>query len=248
MLEVDQLVKSFQDVRAVEGLTFHVGAGEIVGLVGPNGSGKTTTIRCLCGILKPDCGQIVVNGFDLLKNEIEAKRAIAYIPEVPNPYDLLTVREHIQFVAMAFDTMDSFNAQINGLLERFDLKEKEHSLVAGLSKGMKQKLAVACAFVHNAKVFLCDEPFIGVDPKGQHALKLDLKRLRSEGCAVLISTHQLDTAERLCDRIIILKKGKKLVEGTVSELQEQARMDGKALEDIFIRLTDTSDESAALPR
>jgi len=223
MLEVTNLYKSFRNVRAVNGLSLHVQSGEIVGLLGPNGAGKTTTLRCICGILRPDAGQIVVGGFDLAKQEQQAKRLMAFIPETPNPYELLTVREHIQFVAMCYGTMDTFRERIEELLHRFDLKEKENELVATLSKGMRQKLAVACAFVHNAKVFLCDEPLIGIDPKGQHELKSELQRLRDEGCAVLVSTHQLDTAERLCDRVIIMQPDGNLRRGRLRGCQPRGR-------------------------
>ncbi len=246
MLEVTNLYKSFRNVRAVNGLSLHVQAGEIVGLLGPNGAGKTTTLRCICGILRPDAGQIIVGGYDLAKQEQQAKRLMAFIPETPNPYELLTVREHIQFVAMCYGTIDTFRERIEELLQRFDLKEKEHELVATLSKGMRQKLAVACAFVHNAKVFLCDEPLIGIDPKGQHELKSELQRLRDEGCAILVSTHQLDTAERLCDRVIIMQAGRKLAEGTLAELQTQAQMADSTLEQVFLRLTEEAKDAGAV--
>ncbi|GIV21248.1 MAG: multidrug ABC transporter ATP-binding protein [Armatimonadota bacterium] len=246
MLEVTNLYKSFRSVRAVNGLSLQVQAGEIVGLLGPNGAGKTTTLRCICGILRPDAGQIVVGGYDLATQQQQAKRLMAFIPEVPNPYELLTVREHIQFVAMCYGTMDTFRERIEELLHRFDLKEKEHELAATLSKGMRQKLAVACAFVHNAKVFLCDEPLIGIDPKGQHELKSELQRLRDEGCAILVSTHQLDTAERLCDRVIIMQAGRKLAEGTLAELQEQAQMADSTLEQVFLRLTEEAQDASAV--
>jgi len=149
-------------------------------------------------------------------------------------------------VAMCYGTMDTFRERIEELLHRFDLKEKENELVATLSKGMRQKLAVACAFVHNAKVFLCDEPLIGIDPKGQHELKSELQRLRDEGCAVLVSTHQLDTAERLCDRVIIMQAGRKLAEGTLAELQTQAQMADSTLEQVFLRLTEEAKDAGAV--
>jgi len=246
MLEVANLHKSFRNVRAVNGLSLHVQAGEIVGLLGPNGAGKTTTLRCICGILRPDAGCITVGGYDLCKQQQQAKRLMAFIPETPHPYDLLTVREHIQFVAMCYGAMNTFRERIEELLRRFDLKEKEHELVATLSKGMKQKLAVACAFVHDAKVFLCDEPLIGIDPKGQHELKSELQRLRDEGCAILVSTHQLDTAERLCDRVIILQAGRKLAEGTLAQLQELAQLANSTLEQVFLRLTEEAKDASAV--
>lgn len=246
MLEVVGLYKSFRSVRAVSGLSLHVQAGEIVGLLGPNGAGKTTTLRCICGILHPDAGRIVVGGYDLATQEQQAKRLIAFIPEVPNPYELLTVREHVQFVAMCYGTMGVFHERLEELLQRFELKEKENELVATLSKGMKQKLAVACAFVHNAKLFLCDEPLIGIDPKGQHELKSELQRLRDDGCAILVSTHQLDTAERLCDRVVIMQAGRKLAEGTLKELQAQAQMADSTLEQVFLRLTEEATDAGTV--
>lgn len=238
MLTVKNLSKSYQSLQAVSNLSFEINAGEIVGLIGPNGAGKTTTLRCICGILKPDVGQINAGGFDLFEKEINAKKLMAFIPETPNPYDLLTVREHIQFIAMCYGTMESFNARINDLLERFELKEKENELVVSLSKGMKQKLTLACAFVHNAKIFLCDEPMMGINPKGQYTIKTELQRLRDEGCAILVSTHQLDTAERLCDRVIILQKGQKIAEGTLDELKKHSNSGGVTLEEVFLHLTD----------
>jgi len=246
MLEVANLYKFFRHVRAVNGLSLHVQAGEIVGLLGPNGAGKTTTLRCICGILRPDAGQIAVGGYDLATQEQQAKRLMAFIPEMPNPYDLLTVREHIQFVAMCYGTLRTFHERIQELLDRFDLRDKENELVATLSKGMKQKLAVACAFVHDARVYLCDEPLLGIDPRGQHELKTELQRLRDEGCAILVSTHQLDTAERLCDRVIIMQAGRKLAEGTLEDLRAQSQMADSTLEQVFLRLTEEAENAAAV--
>ena len=163
---------------------------------------------------------------------------MAFVPETPNPYDLLTVREHIKFIAMCYNTLDIFDATIENLLERFDLKEKENEFSVTLSKGMKQKLMIACAFVHRAKVFLFDEPTLGLDPKSQFTLKTELYRLRAEGASLLISTHQLDTAEKLCDRVIIMQHGKKLEEGTLGELQQKATMKGSTLEEVFLHLTE----------
>jgi ABC-2 type transport system ATP-binding protein len=242
------LVKSFRGFRAVDGISFRVDAGEIVGLLGPNGAGKTTTLRCSCGILRPDSGDMRVGEYDVIRQDSEAKRLMAFIPEMPNPYELLTVREHIQFVAMCYDTMDTFYAHIDELLTRYELKAKENELVATLSKGMKQKLAVACAFVHNARVFLCDEPMMGIDPRGQHELKAELQRMSDEGAAILVSTHQLDTAERLCDRVIIMQRGRILTEGTFEELQAQSQMEGSTLEEVFLRLTEEAEsETPVVP-
>lgn len=238
MLSISHLAKYYAGVKAVDGLSFDLQPGEIVGLLGPNGAGKTTTLRCICGILRPDGGRITAGDFDLHANEGEAKRLMAFVPETPNPYDLLTVREHIKFIAMCYGTLDVFDTAIEELLNRFDLKEKEHELCVSLSKGMKQKLMIACAFVHRAKIFLLDEPMVGLDPKSQFTLKSELYRLRSDGAVLLISTHQLDTAEKLCDRAIIMQQGKKLAEGSVRELQQQAAMKGNSLEEVFLHLTE----------
>ncbi len=239
LLDVKHLTKYYRRHLAVDDLSFSVGAGEIVGLLGPNGAGKTTVLRSICGILKLSSGQVTLAGRSLQEQEIEAKRTIAFVPEVPNPYELLTVREHLHFVAMAFGARDGVDARADELLNRLDLYEKRNDLVLTLSKGMKQKLAVACGFIHDAKVLLFDEPLIGIDPKGQRELRTMIEDARDAGCAILISTHLLDTAERLCNRILILSRGTKLAEGTMAELHERAKMGEDAtLEDMFLRLTE----------
>lgn len=224
----------------MDGVSFRVEPGEIVGLLGPNGAGKTTTLRCITGILKPDSGRIQIGEYDLATQEQQAKRQLAFIPELPNPYELLTVREHMKLVAMCYDTLPLYEQRADELLQRYDLADKADALAGTLSKGMKQKLAVVCALVHDAKLFLCDEPLMGIDPRGQYTFKSELQRLRDEGCGILVSTHQLDTAERLCDRVIIMHKGRLLTEGTLSELQQRAQMEGSTLEEVFLRLTEES--------
>ncbi|MEN6371733.1 MAG: ABC transporter ATP-binding protein [Armatimonadota bacterium] len=239
MLSVRKLTKWYKTTQALEDVSFSVADGEIVGLLGPNGAGKTTTLRCITGIVEPNRGEVEVDGFLLNVNEQEVKRRLAFVPEVPNPYDLLTVMEQIRFVAMAYNTTEAFEARSEALLKRFDLYDKKDDLVLGLSKGMKQKLAVVCAFIHDAKTILFDEPLIGIDPRGAHELKEMILEARSNGCSILISTHMLDTAERLCDRIIILREGQKVAEGSLTELHERAKMGQDAsLEDVFLSLTE----------
>jgi ABC-2 type transport system ATP-binding protein len=238
MLTVSHLTKYYANLKAVDNLSFELQPGEIVGLLGPNGAGKTTTLRCICGILQPDDGAISAGGYDLKRSESQAKQLMAFVPETPAPYDLLTVREHIKFIAMCYNTLDVYEATVDDLLARFELKEKEDEFSVTLSKGMKQKLMIACAFVHRAKIFLFDEPMVGLDPKSQFTLKSELYRLRAEGASLLISTHQLDTAEKLCDRVIIMQKGKKISEGTLGELQQQATMKSNSLEEVFLRMTE----------
>lgn len=238
MLRVESLWKRFGSNWAVEDLTFEVNSGEIVGLLGPNGAGKTTTIRCVASLLQPTQGRILLDGHDVVADPVGAKQALAFVPEVSNPYDMLTVMEHLRFVAAAY-RMEEELVHAEEILKRLDLWEKRNELGASLSKGMRQKLACACAFMHKARVFCFDEPLIGLDPKGMRELKTMLMERRAQGDALLISTHQLDTAERLCDRVIILKRGRLIAEGTVRELHERLSSgEETSLEDMFLELTE----------
>lgn len=237
MLEVTSLVKQYKRFTAVDNLSFSIGSGEIVGLLGPNGAGKTTALRCIAGILRPTTGQILVNGYDVVADQARAKAGLAFVPEVPSLYELLTVEEHMRFVAMCFSTLDVFEEKKEELLERYSLVAKRNDLVATLSKGMRQKLSVACALVHNANMFLLDEPLIGIDPEGARELKDEILRARGTGSSFLISTHLLDTAERLCDRVLILQAGRKVAEGTLADLQRMSGREGESLEDVFLAIT-----------
>ena len=168
------------------------------------------------------------------------------MPETPSLYEMLTVYEHLRFVAMAYDTLEKFDERTSTLLNRFDLSEKRNDLVLSLSKGMKQKVAVAGAFIHDARVLLFDEPLIGIDPKGARELKDMMLGAKEAGCCVLVSTHMLDTAERLCDRILIMDRGRKITEGTLGQLHERAHMGEDAtLEDMFLKLTEEAGPDAA---
>ena len=237
-LVVQNLTKKYRKFSALTDLSFTVGGGEIVGLLGPNGAGKTTSLRCIAGIVRPTAGRILVGGYDLAVQEQEAKRLLAFVPEQPNPYEMLTVWEHLKFIALAYDTTDGFDERATELLARFDLTEKRDELVGALSKGMRQKLTIACAFLHRARILLFDEPLIGLDPKGARELRQRIADARDEGAAVLVSTHMLDTAQKLCDRILILRQGCKLAEGTLAELQERVHAsDDTSLEDVFLALT-----------
>lgn len=238
MLEVQRLVKDYRRLRAVNDLSFQLVGGEIVGLLGPNGAGKTSALRCIAGILKPTAGAVRINGFDIVTEQANAKRQLAFVPEVPAMYELLTVDEHLKFIAMCFDTLHIYESEGTNLLERYDLLPKRHELVATLSKGMRQKLSIACAFVHDANVLLFDEPLIGIDPAGVHEVKSEIQRAKAEGKTILVSTHLLDTAEKLCDRVIILAKGAKVAEGSLEQLRLAANLEGADLEQIFLRLTE----------
>ena len=238
MLQVSRLVKQYKKFRAVDDLSFTINQGEIVGLLGPNGAGKTTALRCVAGILKPTLGSITINGFDVVADQARAKSGLSFVPEVPSLYELLTVDEHLRFVAMCFNSLDQYEKLGVELLDRYDLTEKKDQLVATLSKGMRQKLSVACALVHNANVLLFDEPMIGIDPAGAKELKNEIVRQRNAGASVLISTHLLDTAEKLCDRVIIVARGRKVAEGTLEQLQHLSSREGQSLEEVFLALTD----------
>ncbi len=238
MLRIEGLTKTFSKFYAVNQLSFRVNGGEIVGLLGPNGAGKTTTIRCITSILQPTAGRITLDGHDIVTQTEEAKRCLAYVPEVPNPYDMLTVMEHLRFVAAAYSAEEEM-IHAEEILKRLDLWEKRNELGANLSKGMKQKLACACAFIHRPKIYCFDEPLIGIDPKGGRELKNMLQERRAAGDAVLVSTHMLDTAERLCDRVIIMNRGKVVEQGTMDELHERVKIGSNAtLEDMFLQLTE----------
>jgi ABC-2 type transport system ATP-binding protein len=247
MLQVFQLVKSYKTQVAVNDLTFTIQPGEIVGLLGPNGAGKTTALRCIAGILRPTSGHILINGHDVVLDQSQAKAGLALVPEVPSLYELLTVEEHLKFVAMCFETLQLYESSKDELLRRYHLWDKRRDLVATLSKGMRQKLSVACALVHGANVMLFDEPIIGIDPEGVRELKQEMVRAKASGAAILISTHMLDTAEKLCDRVIILRKGQKIEEGTLEELRVRHGLAGMSLEDVFLRLTGDENAAAGLP-
>ena len=239
MIVVEDLVKYYGETLAVDGLSFTVNDGEILGLVGPNGAGKTTVLRCITCIVQRTKGRIVVDGLDLATHEQDVKRRLAFVPETPSPFEMLTVEEHVRFIARAYGTTERVEERMTELLDKFELSEKRRDLVLSLSKGMKQKLAIACAFIHNATNFLFDEPLIGIDPRGVRTLKDMMMQARNDGRAVLISTHMLDTAERLCDRILILQRGVKLAEGRLDELHHRARVgEDASLEDLFLTLTE----------
>ncbi|MCC7492727.1 MAG: ABC transporter ATP-binding protein [Fimbriimonadaceae bacterium] len=246
LLRVEGLSKSYRRLLAVSELSFEVHSGELLGLLGPNGAGKTTVLRCIAGIIRPSAGRITIGGQDLAREPLAAKQQLAFVPEVPNPYELLTVGEHLEFVARVFGLADGAPQRAAELLQRLDLLEKRDELVQTLSKGMKQKLMIACGFVHDPQVILLDEPIIGIDPRGQRAIKDLLDEARRAGKAILISTHILATAEELCDSVLILNRGRKLVMGTLADLQESLKMSADAtLEELFLELTEPEEPDAA---
>jgi ABC-type multidrug transport system ATPase subunit len=232
-LWVQDLTKRYGAKLAVDRLSFGVSRGEILGLAGPNGAGKTTTLLSLAGLLRPDAGQIRWGGRPLGP---ERTRAMALIPETPEVYDMLTVWEHLVFVARSCRLQDGWRTTAEELLARLDIADQRDALGEALSKGMRQKLLVAAAVLADTPVLLLDEPMVGLDPRGQRELTTILREQRSQGRAVIVSTHLLGYIEDLCDRVLILKEGRALALGTVAELLAGA--DGKSLEDRFLEIVE----------
>jgi ABC-type multidrug transport system ATPase subunit len=230
-LAVSGLVKRFGKKTAIDDLSFAVAGGEIVALLGPNGAGKSTTFACLAGLARPDAGTIRFDGRLL---ESDRGRTVAVIPETPDVYPLLTVWEHLVFVARLCRLDAGWEARGEALLARFAMLDERDTVGNALSKGMRQKTLIAATVLAGTPVLLLDEPMIGLDPRGQRELREMLTELRSAGKALMISTHQLESAEALSDRILVLNHGKLVASGTVEELR--AHRTG-SLEDIFLELT-----------
>ncbi|MFN2527771.1 MAG: ABC transporter ATP-binding protein [Candidatus Baltobacteraceae bacterium] len=204
-LVVDGLTKSFKNTLAVDSLSFEVKGGEIVGLLGPNGAGKSTTFLCLAGLLRPDSGTLSLGGTALGPDR---GRSIALIPETPEVYDMLTVWEHLVFVAKSCRLSGGWQSKGEQLLRRFGLYEKRNELGQALSKGMKQKTLIAATVLADAPVMLFDEPMVGLDPLGQRELREIMRDLRERGTALMMSTHMLASAQAICDRLLIMKEGR----------------------------------------
>jgi ABC-2 type transport system ATP-binding protein len=235
---VENFHKNYGDVVAVAGISFEVEPGTILGLVGPNGAGKTTTMRALAGILQPTRGSLAINGHDLASDPIPAKAALAYIPDDPRLFDQLTIWEHLQFIAAAYRVTD-WKPRAEELIKQFDLTEKRDSPCSDLSRGMRQKVAICCAYVHEPKAIMFDEPLTGLDPYGIRTIKESIRNRAAAGAAVMISSHLLSLVEDLCTAILVLNKGKQVLHATMDELREQANLDGRkeSLEELFFRLT-----------
>lgn len=237
-LQVDSLGKVYGALRAVDGLSFEVKAGEIVGLVGPNGAGKTSTLRCLAGVLPPTAGTIRIAGHDLGKNPVAAKRELAFLPDEPKLFDYLTVNEHLNLIARIYGVA-GWEAKAKALLEELELVGKDKALPGELSRGMRQKLMIACGFLHDPRLILLDEPLTGLDPFGIRNTKKALKARAQSGAALLLSSHLLPLVEELCDRVLVIAGGKRVAFGTLDEIraQLQGAGEGASLEELFIHIT-----------
>lgn len=236
-LLVEGFTRRYDKFLAVEELSFAVAAGEILGLVGPNGAGKTTTLRSIAGILPLQAGRVRVAGRDLAREEVAAKQALAWSPDDPQPFDTLTVEEHLEFTARLYGVRD-WRERGQALLARFELTEKRQSLGGELSRGMRQKLSLCCAWLVRPRVLLMDEPLSGLDPRGIRSAKNALREIAAEGTAVILSSHLLELIEELAHRILILDRGRRVFLGTLDEARRAANAaEGTSLEDVFIAVT-----------
>ncbi|HXR92442.1 MAG TPA: ABC transporter ATP-binding protein [Steroidobacteraceae bacterium] len=242
MIEITGLAKAFGDFTAVHDLSFSVQRGEVLGLVGPNGAGKTTTLRMMAGIIPPTAGDVRIAGHDLAREPIAAKRELAFFPDEPRLFDYLTVRQHLAFVARLYGVADH-EALAGPLLEELEIADRADRLPAELSRGMKQKLAIACGLLHSPTVMIFDEPLTGLDPLGIRRMKDSILRRARAGAAVVLSSHLLHLLEEVCSHVLILKKGQRIAYDTMARVHAQfSNGDAAAsLEDVFIRATGGSE-------
>src|SRR5438094_939779 len=235
---VEHLRRVYGSFAAVDDLSFTVAGGEIVGLIGPNGAGKTTTLRTLAGILKPTAGRIVIDGHDMASDPLGAKQRLAFMPDEPHLFEYLTVEEHLRLIGRLYAVRD-FEARAQALLEELELSGREKLLPGELSRGMRQKVVIACGLVRDAAVLLFDEPLTGLDPIGIRRMRHTIVARGREGAAILLSSHLLHLVEEICTRVIIMDHGKKVADGTFAELASRADLAvaGSNLEQIFLQVT-----------
>jgi len=238
MIEVEALAKRYGTFTAVAGLSFSVSPGQVLGLVGPNGAGKTSALRCITGIIPMNAGAVRIAGHDLTSDPVAAKRGLAFFPDEPRLFDYLTVRQHLAFVARIYG-VEGHEALAEPLLAELELADKADVLPVELSRGMKQKLVIACGLLHSPKAMFFDEPLTGLDPLGIRRMKDSIVRRARQGAAVVLSSHLLHLLEEVCTHVLILKKGEKVANGTLAEVAAQFS-NGEAnvgLEEVFIRAT-----------
>lgn len=240
-ISFQHLVKTYgrSGTLAVNDLTLEIGSGEIVGFLGPNGAGKTTTIKMLVGILPPDNGSVSVAGIDVWKEPLSAKRHIGYVPDAPEPYGRLTGREYVRFVADVYQVNPATREQrLEELAMSFELEDALGDRIQSYSRGMKQKISLVAALIHQPKVWVLDEPMVGLDPKSAHLLKERMRQHCDAGNTVFFSTHVLDVAERVCDRVAIIHRGRVIADGTVEALRAlRGNAGAESLEQLFLELT-----------
>ena len=232
MLKIEHLTKAYGEKKAVDDLNLHIAPGEIYGFIGHNGAGKTTTLKSVAGILQFDAGEITIDGISIKENPLECKRRFAYIPDNPDLYDYMTGIKYLNFIADIFGVGENERqARIRKYADAFELTDDLAQPIAAYSHGMKQKLAIISAWLHQPKLILMDEPFVGLDPKASHLLKEMMREVCDEGGAIFFSTHVLEVAEKLCDKVAIIKSGRLIRSGTMEEVKGD-----ESLEDVFLEL------------
>ena len=235
MLKIEHLTKKYSDKNAVDDLTLHIAPGEIYGFIGHNGAGKTTTIKACCGILQFDEGQIYVDGISVKENPLACKKMIAYLPDNPDLYEFMTGIQFLNFIADVLELPAEVRQErIHAYAEMFGLTGDLAQPIAAYSHGMKQKLAIISALIHDPKLILMDEPFVGLDPQSAHVLKEQMRNICDRGGAIFFSTHVLEVAEKLCDKVAIIKKGKLIRSGSMEEVKGD-----ESLESVFLELEET---------
>jgi ABC-2 type transport system ATP-binding protein len=238
MIAIHDLVKRYGTFAAVDGISLDVASGEIHGFLGPNGAGKTTTIRMVAGLLKPTSGRIVVNGHDLAAEPASAKASLGFIPDRPFLYEKLTAGEFLRFHGGLYGLDGaSVGERVHEMLELFELRRWENELVESFSHGMKQRLVMCAAFLHRPQAVLVDEPMVGLDPRGARLIKDIFRRMSARGVAILMSTHTLEVAQEMCDRISIILQGRIIACGTVAEVRAMAGNPDDQLTSVFLKLT-----------
>lgn len=234
MLKIENLTKVYGDKKAVDDLSLHIAPGEIYGFIGHNGAGKTTTLKSVAGILQFDSGEIYINGRSIKEQPLECKKDIAYIPDNPDLYDFMSGIKYLNFIADIFDVGAEERAErIRKYADTFELTESLAEPIAAYSHGMKQKLAIIAAWLHTPRLIIMDEPFVGLDPKAAHILKKMMREECDNGGAIFFSTHVLEVAEKLCDKVAIIKAGRLIRSGTMEEVKGD-----ESLEQVFLELED----------
>ncbi|HZY46286.1 MAG TPA: ABC transporter ATP-binding protein [Candidatus Bathyarchaeia archaeon] len=239
-IEVSHLTKVYGPTLALSDVTLSVETGEVRGLLGPNGSGKSSLMKTIIGLTKPSYGSVQVLGYDVRVNPMDIKKMVGYVPESPRLYEFLTATEYLDFIADVRGLpFDQKKERISRFIDALDLEGKQGDMISSYSQGMKQKVAIIGALLHRPRVLLMDEPLNGLDPKSARLVKELIHGLAKEGVSVIFSTHILEIAEAICDKLTILQMGRILAEGTSKDLREKAGLPGSGLEEVFLRLTGT---------
>jgi len=249
IVELDDVWKAYDEVQALRGLSLDVNRGEMFGLVGPNGAGKTTALKIIVGLLRMDKGSVRVDGLDIREEPYKYKRVIGYVPEAVSLPEYLTAEEFLIYSGKLREVPnDQLRERIDFHLRIFDLENKRKTLILLLSRGMKQKAAMASALIHDPDLLILDEPLVGIDPAGQHRIKQLFNERIKDDKTVFVSTHMLDTAERMCDRVAVIHKGRNVASGDLERLQKLSKTEHATLEEVFLKLTEEAEEEAAETR